>query len=762
MYFYNLLIKGNMKSLLILGLFCITGISYGQTLETFSCDVELGGNNLKFPFAGGFTAPQFSSGDFNGDGLDDLFVFDRTGVAMVFLYDGSTGSKAYSYTSEFNSSFPAMENWALVRDYDRDGVLDLYSNPSQGVSGIQLHKGSFDNGTLDLESIRVGGPDRDRDLIYIFDGNGWTNVSVTFTDIPEIIDVDGDNDLDILSFDPGGAFVTLYTNMQVENNLQEDESSYRFGDFCFGKFKESGVSAEIFLSTNGLCASEFDSEEDESDTRSLHAGSTVMAFDNDDDGDLEIVLGDLVNNNLVYLENGGAPGADLMTDLDAAFPSYNVPVDMPVFLSSFNVDVDGDGLKDIIASPNSVSSVQNTNNAWLYTNTGNSNNRFQFAQNDFLIEEMLDFGSFSAPAFLDYNADGLQDIIIGTGGVFEESLADMSLILLENVGTEDAPEFILVDDDYLSFSAFSTTSRNPSPSIGDLDGDGDMDMLMGEENGYLYYFENTAGPGNPVDFSSPVFKYMDIIVGQKSRPFMVDLNEDGLMDIVVGQRRTSLRDGLTGNINYFQNVGSEGDPQFIGNVLTAPNIAVLGGMTTREGLQTSASGASAPFITKIAGEWHFYVGAQEGFVSHFVYDGADIEGVYPRIDSTFGDIDEGRWSIPTMTDIDGDGLMEMLVGNFRGGLTFYNTFINDSSVSSVDIEEAPSSRIYPNPTGDLLNIELPSYSNVSYNIYDINGRSFRSGTISNKEIDVSELITGIYLMEIQFKDRVEIQKFVKR
>ena len=33
-----------------------------------------------------------------------------------------------------------------------------------------------------------------------------------------------------------------------------------------------------------------------------------MAFDNDDDGDLEIVLGDLVNNNLVYLENGGTPG----------------------------------------------------------------------------------------------------------------------------------------------------------------------------------------------------------------------------------------------------------------------------------------------------------------------------------------------------------------------------------------------------------------------------------------------------------------------
>ncbi len=730
----------------------------GQKLEPFDCQVTVDGIELKSPFVGGMTAPQFSGGDFNGDGIQDLFVYDRAGIAMTFLHDGSDGTEGYTYTDEYNSSFPNMENWALVRDYDRDGVLDFYSNPSQGVSGLQLHKGSYDNNKWSFESKRVGGPDRDLDLIYINDGNGWTNVYTTFTDIPEVIDADGDGDLDILSFDPGGAYVVLYRNLQVENNLPVTESEYEYGDFCFGKFKESGVSADIILSSNGLCAQGLQTEEEVDEK--LHAGSTVMAFDNDDDGDLELVLGDLVSNTLAYLENGGTNGANLITSVDPSFPSYDTPADLPVFLGSFNVDIDADGLKDLIVAPNSVSSVQNVENVWYYKNTGDANNRFQLRQKDFLVKDMVDLGSFTAPAFIDYNADGLMDILVGSGGVFDGTISEMALYLFENTGTLSTPKYDLVDDDYLSFSAFSNTSRNPSPAIGDLDGDGDNDMLMGEENGYLYYFENIAGPGQPVDFKNPIYQYMDILVGQKSRPFMVDLNEDGLMDIVVGQRKTAGRNGMTGNVNYFQNIGSVGDPQFVGDILSAPNIAVLGGMTTREGLQTSAAGASAPFIIKKNETWHFYIGAQEGFISHFTYDGSDIEGTFTRIDSTFGDVDVSRWSVPTMADVDDDGMMEMLVGNFRGGLNFYNTVINDGSVATDDVISEVS-RVYPNPTGDVLNVELSSYKKVEYRILDINGRVLRAESLDDSQISVRDLLPGMYLIELRYDDRVEVQKFVK-
>jgi len=741
----------------------ITSISYqlgiGQSFEVFECPVSIDGKELKYPFTGGFTAPQFSSCDFNQDGIEDIYVYDRSGIPMVFLYDGSGGSDAHTYTEEYNASFPTMENWSLMRDYNRDGIMDIFSNPSQGISGIQLHKGSIVNGEWSFEAVRSIGGDRPDKYLYVPDGGGgWTPLSVLFTDIPDIIDVDGDDDLDILTFDPGGAYVTFYRNLQVENNLPVDSLLFEVGDFCFGKFKESGVSADIFLSTNGLCAQEIITND--SPPPKAHAGSTVMAFDNDDDGDLELVLGDLVSNSIVYLENGGENGNNLITSVDLEFPNYDVPVDMPIFLGSFNVDVDGDDLKDLLVSPNVIGSVQNVENILYYKNTGNANSRFSYRQNDFLSEETIDFGSFVAPAFVDYNADGLIDIVVASGGIFNGTNAELRLYLLENIGTKALPSYSLVDDDYLEFSEYNNTSRNPAPTFGDLDGDGDTDLLIGDEEGYLYYFENTAGAGEPLSYGTPIYQYKDILVGSKARPYMADLNDDGLMDIIVGQRKTAARDEMTGNINYFQNIGEVGMPDFDGDILNSPNIFVLGAMTTREGLQTSAAGASVPFMHKINDIWHFFVGAQEGFISHFTYDGSDINGVFPRVDSTFGNIDIGRWSSPTMADVDDDNLMEILIGNFRGGLSFYNTNIDSGTSAAADISKEPL-KIFPNPTNDILRVESVEFANSSYKIFDINGRTINSGTISNHEVSLSSLTTGVYILEVSQKGQRYIEKIIK-
>lgn len=50
-----------------------------QYYEPFDCKVNKDGMELQFPFTGGFDAAQFSEADFNQDGLNDIFVFDRNG-----------------------------------------------------------------------------------------------------------------------------------------------------------------------------------------------------------------------------------------------------------------------------------------------------------------------------------------------------------------------------------------------------------------------------------------------------------------------------------------------------------------------------------------------------------------------------------------------------------------------------------------------------------------------------------------------------------
>ena len=144
--------------------------------------------------------------------------------------------------------------------------------------------------------------------------------------------------------------------------------------------------------------------------------------------------------------------------------------------------------------------------------------------------------------------------------------------------TIEDPAFTLEDDDYLGFSNFVTTSTHFFPTIGDLDNDGDNDLLIGDDQGFFYFVENTAGPDSPLEFANPIYEYQNLRPGQFVKPSIFDFNGDGLNDLVVGERNFNTVDGESGSLNYIQNTGTPGDPifdmedattnQIFGNVFT--------------------------------------------------------------------------------------------------------------------------------------------------------------------------------------------------
>lgn len=727
-----------------------------QNIRRMDIDFEENGLNLQNPFAGGLNSPQINAVDLNNDGVLDAHFFDKVGeVHLTFLNNGSTDGTAYEFAPEYAENFPDIRGWVLLRDYNGDGIMDMFSYSDQpGIHGVKVHKGSYEDDKITF--TRLFHSDGPHNLLSVLISNGtYPQLFVTDEDLPAIDDIDGDGDLDILSFDSGGATIRMFKNMSIENGFGLDSLKFIEYDDCWGNFKEAGLSSNILLGTDtDICPSLWNPT-----VETRHSGSTILSFDDNNDGDKEIILGDLSGETLVYLENGGNSENSFMVDFDPNYPSYDVSVDMPIFLAGFYLDMDNDGNKDLMVAPNNSKSSEDDQNIWFYKNvTDNEFPEFEFQQNDFLVETMIDNGTGANPAFADVNADGLIDMVVGNITYFVPGgNKDSRLFLYENIGTPNVPKYKLADDNYLGLNQYNSSSSyfNFSPTFGDLDHDGDLDLLIGEETGKLVYFENTAGSGNPFSFGLPDLNYANIDAGQGVNPQIIDVNRDGLNDLLVGWR--------LGKVIYFPNTGTASIPQFESDQFTAPNVPVFGGIDTRIG--PGYDGAASPTMIDVDGEYVMYVGTQRGRIEVYENIDGNLDGEFTMVDSTFGKIREGQVTHIDIADINGNGKMDYIVGNSRGGLGF---FTSDSPVSTTNLSNGKllNIKVLPNPASDFVYFEVDGFKEGKTQLRVINSVGqivlekllpyWKSG------VDLSRLPAGIYFCEITIGENRGVKKLVKK
>ncbi|MEL6944604.1 MAG: VCBS repeat-containing protein, partial [Bacteroidota bacterium] len=491
----------------------------------------------------------------------------------------------YAFAPEYANNFPDLEHFVLLRDYNQDGIQDLFAfSDVPGIPGLIAFRGYYDEQSR-IAFERYETPTRQDFPVLYFPLNSGTEtpVYVALNDYPSIDDVDSDGDLDILTFNAAGGFLEYFINRSIEKGYGTDSLIFEIGDQCWGGFYESGLQPDVsFSDVKGRCF------ETAQVVESRHAGSTVLSLNLDDDCDKELILGDLSFENLIMLENGGDCSEAWMTSQDINFPSYDIPAETALFPAAYYLDIDNDGVKDLVSAPNNNDNTADYFNMWLYKNMG-SNEQPQFAlQNrSFLTEQTLDFGSGSNPTFVDYNRDGLMDIVVGTVGYFIDSgNRDPRLVLWENIGTPTNPRYELVDEDWLNFSQFKEQTWNFAPTFGDLDGDGDEDLLVGNEFGTLFYVENIADANATFHAANIRPNYMDIDIGAASTPHLVDINQDGLLDLLIGEN--------SGNVNYFENRGTQTQSNFDPDVSQVPNNQIFGRIDARE--PQFITGSSSPVV----------------------------------------------------------------------------------------------------------------------------------------------------------------------
>lgn len=751
-----------MKSIL-LPLFLIPSILLGQMVVTDQVNLPVFRENhseIINPWTGGINAAQISMFDADNDGENnDIFLFDKAGDRiMIFTGEDVNGERVYQYKPGLTAHFPELNGWALLRDNDCDGKMDIFTYSSIGGAFAVYRNTSSETGiSFELVTTSILSE-------YEFNTSQFTsNIYVSSQDIPAVFDFDGDGDLDIMTFGVSGSLVELHLNFSIENTGVCGLDDFKLKNRCYGRFIEGGESngiitdPEIVESMCGFNIVDPRSVRPDPTTGTLrHMGSTLLAFDANADGLPDIVIGDVTYTNLTYLENSDR-GDDLVDSVVLVVPTFpdnfgGVEVDVDNFPASFYEDVSGDGIRDLLVSPNNPYVALNKNSVWYYKNIGEDNLPvFDLAQTDFLQDETIDYGEGSVPVLFDYNGDDLMDLVVASRGVYlGDAHFKPALSLFINTGTASAPEFTLLNDDWLNVSNLGL-GQYVYPTFGDLDGDGDIDMIIGDISGGVFEFQNSAGPGNPANFSlvgSVLADGASINVGQSSTPQLFDLTGNGLLDLIIGERN--------GNLNFYKNIGTNSQPEF--TLITDS----LGGVSST--VPPYFIGSSSPMFYRFNNSTYLAVGSENGKI--FQYDDIDnnLDGNFNLMSNQAFNINAGMQSKPFVYDINSDGLPDVLCGGIGGGVRL---FFGDYLVGVQGPASAKKNlKIYPNPVDDILSFDFPSesrYNHDSYfSIYSSDGRKIESGSLINDRINVQKLPSGLYLLKLNSGNEMYVGKFVKK
>ena len=698
-------------------------------LSIYSQNVIRIDGEIPYPWVGGLNACQFGSIDLDGDGKNDIVAFDRHDKTLrCFLNKGGYQEIKYEYAPSYERLFPELNDWVVFADYDGDGLTDLFTY-SKGWAGIKVYRNTSTQGALSFELTVFP-------YLTSWQGGGEVNILATEADYPALVDVDGDGDLDILTFGVMGTFIEKHTNLSMERFGHRDSLVFERQDLCWGRVAESEEDNTMYLDTRLFGRNLFIED------GLRHRGATVTARDLTGDGYLDLLLADVDYPGLCFLHNGGLSNPDVMVAQQPSFPSshpvelYSMPV--PSFL-----DVDNDGLVDMIVSPFDPNPMkcQGLESCWLYLNKGSFNcPDYHLHTKSFLQDQMLDFGTGSYPLVMDVDGDGLSDVLVGTvGDIDSVSYSNGSLKPfrsskihhLKNIGTTHQPLLRYESQDYLNLGSYYVEGL--VPTVGDINADGHPELIVGTSEGALMLFDDKG-----VCLDSDYLHY----TLSSSSPCLYDVDKDGILDLIVGN--------ATGRISFYQ--GYQDGFEWVTDE--------WGGVDVRD-YSMSYFGYSVPSLFHYDEDVYLAVGSESGRVYVYrVEETAVFEEVteqwveeFPVLSASFG-----YRSAPAFCDLNADGRLELMVGTWAGGLRLFNADIPvQHSVS--DYRNAALC-FYPNPVGSHLWVDIDEEGPYEVTIFDVFGRRMLSLS-SERQIDVTTLASGLYVFIFQSETRRCFGRFVK-
>ena len=576
------------------------------------------------------------------------------------------------------SPLPGSRAKPAIVDLDNDGDYDIVVR--EDYSYLRLFNNNGD-GTFDLG----------QSLYATYDGPYGPYQSRITVGSPSFMDVDADGDMDLVLGIPYYGITKFFLNNNDGTAGSLPTFTHQTGPWnpitkTGNPFDNLGIS---------------------------HYGQSFFFIDHDGDSDLDVLITERgvlsTDPQLFYYENTGSsqftPGT--IPGLPA-LPFTDYGLRLRAILS----DIDQDGELDILLGRDNGDILFLKGGGGIFTNQTGPWDPVGKTGNPF---DEIDLGNSSYPALMDFDLDGDQDIVFGYSAPYLQNIEPLALF--ENKGNGVFDRKIFLDNPF----GGAATGSEAVPYFVDIDGDGQLDALLGGKYGNsLTYYKNNNGVFDLV--LGPESPFNDILTGftfwEGAKPVYIDIDDDGDLDLVTGS--------YGGNITFFKNesgiltrqVMDAANPFFA--LGTPTNYDYLTGNYYSVHISGNYNTAIDMVDIDNDGDLDLFSGDDDGTVDFFKNIGTRSAPQFEiPVDPTENPLDESHIpefltnffdfsdTQPRFIDLDHDGDWDLLLGGryyeyskYYGNAIFYFENVGTPEVASFEMRRPallPGTNYNPNP-----------------------------------------------------------------
>jgi hypothetical protein len=405
----------------------------------------------------------------------------------------------------------------------------------------------------------------------------------------------------------------------------------------------------------------------------------------DGDGDLDLLAGGYITGRIYFYENISGPGMPARLHFAGELLADGAPLDVGWAASPAIADVDGDGDFDLFSGSMPMTSgggdsVSEKTFLLYFENVGTRTSPKLHARE---LPHRGEFprASIATPRLVDFNGDGLHDIVASSGE---------RIYFFKNVGTRTAPEFQAHRD---CMPGIWSNAPLAGTQFFDHDGDGHLDGIDGPR-----VYRNT-GRGSPGIFSSPVsllqagqrIDHLSGIGDDWTFQRLYDLDDDGTFDLLDADH--------AGHIWWHRNRGTATKCDFatagVQLSLVDGTPLVVGGK--REGFD-ELQGARATYASgDFDGDHHADLVTTDthGDVVYF-HQATPIADKPPTFDAGTNIAKLRIRGVPTACDWNGDGRLDVVAGSSAADVV---VILNKAASEESTFDEPRPIGLPPAPDG---------------------------------------------------------------